>query len=112
MPPRNNSERLNKLEIKVSGVLEKTDSAHKRLDDHAGEIKSLRDSRHEHAGYIQRHDGIILGIESAVTGLNKTVVQNTKSIVELITMARTAIVMGGGFISFVVFAGGKILKWW
>jgi len=93
---------------------------------HDNEILSLRDSRHHHAGFLQKHDGmfesyniIISGIKEAIDKLTAShekstaaTAANTKELFSFKVMAMTAIFMGGGFISFCVFVGGKLLNWW
>lgn len=86
---------------------------------HEGEILSLRDSRHNHAGFLQKHDGmfesyniVIDGIKSSIDNLIEATDKNTNTIFSFKIMAMTAIFMGGGFISFCVFVGGALLHWW
>lgn len=104
---------------RMARVEEKAASAHKRIDTNDKEILSLRESRHAHANEIQRHTGILDGMEKAITNLIKAteaqaqkISDNTKVLSDFRVMAATAILMGGGFIGFVVFVGGNILKWW
>ena len=94
-------------------------SAHKRLDTHDDELKIQRDARHLHANVIQRHTGMLeshsevfVGIKDALKELAGNTRQNTSAIFRFEAMAITAIIMGGGFITFCGFVGGKLLHWW
>lgn len=117
-------------DAKIATIKATAESAHKRLDEHTKEVDSrfnrqnkeilsLRDSRHELNTMTQIHDCILTSIKRSMSILADTVKEqakatsdNTKTLDEFKTMAATAIYMGAGFITFCVFVGGKILKWW
>lgn len=98
-------------EVVAVKALDSAVSAHKRIDDHGKEISSLRASRHEHNSMLHNQGGILMGLNESVKLLSKTVSENTKTLVSFKAMAMTVIFMGGCFISFCVFAAGKILGW-
>jgi len=100
-----NDVRMAKIETSFESVKEK-------LDTHGVEIKSLRDSRHKHSGILQNHTGILTGLQESVDRLIVNLSENTGAIRDFKTIVITAMFMGAGFISFVVFVGGKIIKWW
>ena len=94
-------------------------SAHKRLDGHDYEFKVQRGARHLHANEIQKHTGmleshseIFTGIKDALKEVAAATRHNTDAIFSFKIMAMTAIFMGGGFITFCGFVGGKLLGWW
>ena len=100
------------IKERVAIVEQVAANGHKRLDSHDNEISALRDARHKHANAIQKqititdiHTGILSGIEGAVKEL-------TKAVFSFRVMALTAITMGGGFVAFCGFVGGKLLHWW
>lgn len=110
---------INRVEITVAGITEKADSAHKRLDEEKAEIDLLRLRTHGHANDIQRHGGIIDGINMSIKNLiTSTEAQgvktdnNTKKLSELTTRADMIIIMGIGFFAFCGFVGSKLLHWW
>ena len=86
---------------------------------HSEEIDLLNQHRELHSIELQKHTSIIdnyadilAGIKEVIKDLTAATRHNTDTIFSFKIMAMTAIFMGGGFITFVVFAGGKILKWW
>ncbi len=90
-----------------------------QLKVHSEEIDLLNKHRENHSIELQKHTSIIdnyadilKGIKEVIKDLTTATRQNTDAIFSFKIMAMTAIFMGGGFIAFVVFAGGKILKWW
>lgn len=111
--------KIGQIQVKLEGVKEKTDSSHKRIDDANTEVNSLRVRTHDHANIIQRHGGILVGIETAVKDFaesakeqNKKTTENTNKLRDLTTRADMIITLGCVFFSFCGFVGGKLLHWW
>lgn len=95
------------------GVIEQVaSSAHKRIDEHTEEINSLRTSRHEHNGMLQKHMGVIDAHTKILSGIESAVKELTQAVFGFKVMAATAMAMGSMFISFCGFVGGKLLGWW
>ena len=97
---------------RLAKVEEKINNSNQRIAKQEDEITSLRESRHIHNGMISNHTGILVGLESALKSLSEQMRSNTHILSSFRGMAITAIVMGGTFISFCVFVGGNLLKWW
>ncbi len=96
---------------RMARVEEQVSSAHKRLDTSDKEIDSLRDSRHDHSNKIHQQMTIVSTHSAILSGIEGAVRELTENVFAFKIMAATAIVMGGGFISFCVFVGGKLLHW-
>lgn len=105
-------DRVVSVEINIASVTEKVDSAHKRLDKEEQEVEKLRTRTHDHANAIQRHVGILAGMENAVKELVSATKDNTQAVLTFRIIALTAVTMGTGFIGFCGFIGGKIMHWW
>lgn len=87
------------IKERISAVEQVASSAHKRMDEQAAEILSLRHSRHEQAGVIQRHDGLIANHKVIIEGM-------VGAVEKLTTLVNRAIwVFSGG-----VFIGGALLS--
>lgn len=96
---------------RIARVEEQASSAHKRIDEGYREIESLRDSRHEHSNQIHQQMGIITTHTTILTGMESAVKELTQAVFSFKIMALTALYMGGAFIAFCGFVGGKLLHW-
>ena len=97
-----------------------------RLDNHDkdiarldGEVKSLRDAKHDHNGRIHTVEGVLVGIEKAIETLtistnsqSEKTGANTLALGNIKVRADTIIVMGLAFFAFCGFVGGQLLGWW
>jgi prophage DNA circulation protein len=102
---------------------ESAKSAHKRLDSVDDEIKGLREAKHDLYGKHHTVAAVVSGIDGSVnklfTAVKEWEIKTELNTMEGIKMRTTFVVgiavtsfLGSAFAAFVVFAGGKILKWW
>jgi len=96
---------------RIARVEEQASNAHKRIDQGNREIESLRDSRHEHSNTIQQQVGVIASHTAILTGMEAAVKELTQAVFSFKIMALTALYLGGVFIAFCGFVGGKLLHW-
>lgn len=91
---------------------ERIASLETEVDIMKGEIKVLRDVRHEHANMLQRHSGIFDRMEETVQHLQIASQGLADSVNKLVNIKYMVI---GGFVvgkATIVAFGGKILGWW
>ena len=120
---------INRIEINVAGISEKTDSAHKRIDQEKAEVDLLRLEKHKHANEITRHgaileshNGIFLGIKDCLKELTEATKQNTVNnqknearSLRIEIMAGAIIFLGtviAGSATWLVAHLGKLFLWW
>ena len=107
------------MENRVDKVERDVDELKKATESHATKIKDLKDYKHKHNNELHTL-GLVTGmLKDAIDGLNKVVgkqsdtqFENTKQLVHIKAVAITIVFMGSAFASFIIFVGGKVLKWW
>ncbi len=104
--------RIEKIEDNLSDIRIANATITERVDAHSKLLEFLEESRHKHSGRIHVVEGILVGMETAVNKLTKSTDNNTALLRDFKIMAITAVFMGGGFITFCGFVGGKLLHWW
>ncbi len=89
------------------------------IESHAGEIKGLRDSRHEHAGQLQNHAGIlsahstiISGISTSVDKLADVVGKLSNSVNKIIWLFTGGMMVGSALLAAILYFAKEILKVW
>ncbi len=83
-----------------------------RVDKHDVLLDFLEKARHKDSGRVHAVEGILAGIDTSVNKLVVATDKNTRAVDAFKIMAMTATVMGGCFLTFCSFVGGKILLWW
>ena len=97
--------------VTATKALDSASSAHKRIDEVVGEVKSLRTKSHGLNGKVHNHGGLLAGITGSIATLTVTVQANTKELTIFRAMVAVVIFLGTGFFGFCVFVAGKLLKW-
>jgi len=103
----------------VSTQSERLTEVEKTVADHEDKIVDLKKHKHLQNNELQNIGNLLQLTRDVVTELkkvvsdsSKTTFANTKQLIHIKAVAVTIVVMGSAFASFIVFVGGKVLKWW
>lgn len=98
---------------RIARVEQVAASSHKRLDEHGAEIKSLRESRHEHANLLHNHTGILAGMNTSVNELTVAVGKISNIINKAIWMSLGGMAVGTtliGVLGYMFYIGYNAVK--